>query len=173
MTEITLNLDNPAQTVHLLKEAAHHAGGTGWDHTSAQHTSWLARQIADQITDEPVIEEPTEWGSIVRARRVGTGSEDTTLLRWQRRYQEVWESEPAGDLGILHESSWEYFTDVEVLRVGVGGQRFAEDNPDWFDGFKDRGARDLAALMKLRADAITAERKDAYSKAIEAIKEVS
>jgi hypothetical protein len=92
------------------------------DECGSNRRKWgeIAAAIEEQV--KPAIEEPTEWGSVVAARRVGYGSEDTTRLRWQRwnSIGDSWRSEPAGDLGVVYHSDWSYLTGVEVLRIGVG-----------------------------------------------------
>lgn len=86
----------------------------------------VADDIAAQIEEQskPTFAEPTEWGGVVMARRVGFGSEDTTMLHWQRHSSigDSWISEPAGDLGVRYRSDWSYLRDVEVLRFGIGSQ---------------------------------------------------
>ena len=120
MTEIKLELAKPELFIQQLRHAAHHWSDGG----SAPIPDALlaaAAQIEEQV--KPAIEEPIEWGSVVQARRVGYGAEDTTVLRWQRQNthdaNDSWVSEPAGDLGVRYSSHWTYLTEVEVLRVGL------------------------------------------------------
>jgi hypothetical protein len=161
MTEIKLTLDDPAQTVELLHNAARHAGGTGWDHKSAQHTDWLARQITAAIEQQatPAIDEPTEFGSMVRAPWSG---KDILWVRW---LHSSWLSET----GVT--TAWSQLHNPEVLRVGIGEPVADQDSfsRGVLEGQRYVCIQATVGLGQLLADAITAERKGGLQRAIELI----
>lgn len=135
--------------------------------------SRIARQVAEQMP-KPAIEEPTAFGSIVRAGwpNQPKGSEHPLWQRTHHVGNHYWANE-FGDVEV-----WSELTDVEVLRVGVGETAGAKAIKDaQADAYRAGAAvfkgRVIAVLRSLRNVAITAERKDAYIKAIEAVEEVA
>lgn len=133
----------------------------------------VLREIADRIEEQltPAIEEPQEFGSIVRAaaphhhRALWTRSPMTGDHYWmsEKGYAEVWPE----------------LTDVEVLRVGLGDERplqlVAEDAQlkGFVAGRYDAAAQIHYRLQTLLAEAITSERKNALEKAIQAVEELA
>jgi len=101
MAEIKLTLKN-AGDVKTVAEALRTHG-----------VEWLAEIIEAQLPKAPAGEptEPTEFGSIVRAR----ADEFDDIALWHRGPGGGWESEDAAFVG-----SYSLLRDVEVLRVGVG-----------------------------------------------------
>ncbi len=65
MTEIKLQLDDPAEFARYARAHASQIPGA-WRGRADQYLS-IAEQIEEQV--KPAIEEPTEFGSIVRAGR--------------------------------------------------------------------------------------------------------
>lgn len=158
MPEITLKLDDPAKTVALLRDASAAAGSDGWNHTAGQHARWLAGQIEEQV--KPAVEEPTELWSVINANVPGSRFlEPKQLVRsgvgWLDADGNSW-------------GEFEAFSDVEVLRVGLG-----EDGDAFNDGMREMNAAIHQKVRALLADAITSERKNAYEKAIQAVEELA
>lgn len=158
--------------------------------------------IEEQV--KPAIEEPTEFGSIVRAR-YPVQPENSERPLWQlspAHGKHYWISQ-AGELEV-----WSELTDVEVLRVGLGDDLYPRPDGDVIvlgpETFKapngsvishkgenyyptDANAITIGVgsgkaimagrihnrLQKLLAEAITAERKHAYEKAIQAVEELA
>ena len=118
---------------------------------------------ADSIEEQakPAVEEPTEFGSLVRARSCGPLS-----MLWQRSLvngKHYWES----DTGAVE--VWSALTDVEVLRVGIG----TPAEPVVFSrGYEAAQTAIRSMLRTLRSEAITSERKSAYDRALEAVEEM-
>lgn len=138
------------------------------------------RELADSIEEQvkAVVEEPTEFGSLVRAGR--SGSDRVLWHPTTFHGKHYWMSET----GVVE--VWSELTDVEVLRVGLGEpesvatqisrmSRFAhEADKDAFDaGFDACRAGAHQKLCALLADAITSERKNAFEKAIQAVEELA
>jgi hypothetical protein len=102
------------------------------------------REMRDQIEQaEPVVEEPTEFGSIVRA----TCATVTGLL---------WQKSP-----IHGKHYWESETGIEYF-----------DHAAYTHGVETTVARGIRVLDAYRAGAITAEREDAYINAINVLQEL-
>lgn len=124
-----------------------------------------AKPPVEQV--KPAIEEPMEFGSVVR-KVLRDGRE----LRWCRTYS-VRVDEPwcTGN----HMGSWaeilEDATDVEVLRIGVGERPDVapEETDDYKLGVSDTTFNILTKLRVLRSEAITSERKNAYDVAIKTV----
>lgn len=133
------------------------------DADRAKRIMWgqIAGSIEEQV--KPAVEEPTEFGSIMLAHFV-----NGKALRWVR-LPDSWVSELGG-----FTAPGANFKIVEVLRVGIGADAVA---PEGFDhaaytmGVERAGAVHLLRLRDLRASANSAERKDAYDKAIRAVEE--
>lgn len=191
MTDITITLPDPAQTVELLHNAARHAGGTGWDHKSAQHTDWLARQITAAIEEQvkPAVDD-LPAGSLIRARVTRWSSaaewpDDTSNVIMRRSADGYWnatDGDPSAPFAVVP-SRTDHITITEVLRVGIGEpvnvhefmteagftpspSQDASEKKGWLDGHKTAKRVILANLRQLRAEAITSERKNAYDVAI-------
>ena len=150
---------------------------------SVKHSthSTALRALADSIEEQvkPAVEEPKEFGSIVRA--VCLGGTDPQL--WQRSYgdgKHYWESET----GVV--DVWSDLTDVEVLRVGLGEpvnvhtfmtEAGFDSTPAQDDayvlGAADMKARARKQFIQLASSAITSERKEAWRQAIEALEALS
>lgn len=145
--------------------------------TRGEVDSRIAEEIRAQIP-KPAVEEPTAFGSIVRA----VCAHGTEYQLWQRspmQGKHYWESEH----GIVE--VWSDLTHVEVLRVGIGEPAVPTDADEFMEstGFSPReepggdaasycqGRDAFAAKVRrevsaLRAAAIGAERKDAYDTAL-------
>lgn len=117
MTEVTLKLGDPQATLHVLGEAA-----IEFDNEGAGESLAILNEVRDQIRAQlpkPKPEEPTDWGSVIRARL-----DDPGFRYWVRVY--------GSHLGSPAHSAfraWQHGTlcvayddldDVEVVRVGVG-----------------------------------------------------
>ena len=165
MTEIKLNLGDHFSPEWLAANLRERAAYMGEDR-GAEDTAAKLHELADSIEEQvkPAIEEPTEWGSVVRARRVGYGAEDTTSLRWWRQNtrdaNDSWASEPAGDLGVRYSSHWSYLHDPEVLRVGVG------DEAAYNNGVSDTVSALIARLLEKRHGTNLMQKRDAFTEAI-------
>jgi hypothetical protein len=114
----------------------------------------MAEDIERQV--KPAVEEPTAFGSIVRAN-CAPGLRGVFWQKAPIQRKHYWES-TGGAVAL-----WSELTNVEVLRVGIG-------NGDQGDGYHT-GRSDFAEAMRrdlsaLRADAIGAERKHAYDTAL-------
>jgi len=115
--------------------------------------------IEEQV--KPAVEEPTEFGSIVRA----LGPYGKSML-WQKtpeKGKHYWESET----GVVE--VWPDLQDPEVLRGGVAE---SGDSYDYKQGVNDTVIQAVARLRTLRAEAITSERKSAYDCAISTVEEL-
>lgn len=172
MTEIKLTLDDPTVSARALRYvveeylAKKHAEGMVGSGSMAP----LLDQIADSIEEQvkPAIEEPKEFGSIVRA---GYDAHTDRVL-WVRTPGGWYAEESAG----FHA----YFPGLhnpEVLRVGIGE---TEDDPavdqaygnGQYVGWGEALAAASRKLRTLRAEAITSERKNAYDVAIRTVEEM-
>jgi hypothetical protein len=167
----------------ILADAARQADARLADSLTYEAGEIQAR--ADSIEEQlkPVIEEPTEFGSIVRA-----GSpQDAPATEF-----DLWTPTPRRKHYWMSQSGlcevWSELTDVEVLRVGIGDalpttaaelgrmsvaahiQKRAEEHA-CAKGAERAKTVHLMRLRDLRAGAISAERKDAYDKAICAVEE--
>jgi hypothetical protein len=212
VTEIKLTLDDPAKTVALLRDASAAAGSSGSNHTAGMHVRWLADFIEEQV--KPAVEQPTEFGSIVRAGLDGLS--DRVL--WQRWAKGGWQSEEGAFV-----ASFDVLDHPEVLRVGIGattpkpisegvaegfcschgseqaldcgisehrrqarihrdpmddapegdrGDVAPEETEDYKAGVSDFAAKQTDRFIYRLQDAISAERKDAYTKAIKDVEEL-
>jgi hypothetical protein len=139
----------------------------------------LADSIEEQLS-KPAIEEPIKFGSIVRAGIDGLS--DRVL--WQRLCTGGWQSEHG-----TFTASFDWLDHPEVLRVGIGDcPACSESAPEWArldaanadedayakgitKGIERAKAVHILRLRDLRSVAISAERKDAYDKAIRAVEE--
>jgi hypothetical protein len=226
MTEIKLTLDDLKDDgehveVWNLREHADVLGRKGF--------SWVAslvRNIANQIEEQvkPVVEEPEEFASVVRAGIDGLS--DRVL--WQRSASGYWFSETS------RRAWWPNLYHPEVLRVGLGDEyspslqqirdllfrsptgsltteeiasaykalrkglsgllagekaltasdlsrmsieahqgKLAAEREAYTNGARDMAARIHASLVAQLAVAISAERKNALEKAIQAVEELA
>jgi len=135
-----------------------------FDRTGGEVDARVAEQIRAQIP-LPAIEEPTEFGSIVRAWHPDDPKGVAADL-WQRsprNGKHYWENR-LGNIEI-----WSELVRPEVLRVGIGETGNGED---YKDGFSEAKLAMRQQLRNLRSGAITAERQNAYDKAIAVVKEI-
>jgi hypothetical protein len=112
---------------------------------------------------KPAVEEPEDFGSVVRA---AAPDWTTRPLLWQKTPaagKHYWESET----GVIE--VWSELTNVEVLRVGIGTESSTPHSDDYLEGRQDIAGAIRQDIAALRAEAITAERKDAYDKALAAV----
>ncbi len=110
--------------------------------------------------EQPAVEEPTEFGSVILAR----ADEREQRVRWTSPTSEPgWWSEFGAFVG-----GFQMLRDVEVLRVGIG----ETSGEDYRDGFSEAKLAMRQQLRNLRSGAITAERQNAYDKAIAVVKEI-
>lgn len=99
---------------------------------------WVANQIEAQIP--PAVEEPTEFGSMVRA-----GSPWSDRVLWVRSVN-YWFSET------YRRASFSELTDVEVLRVGVG-ELESEPLAEWeTELLQQQDRREVAAAVLAAMD---------------------
>jgi hypothetical protein len=160
MPQITINLEDPAKTIELLKRAAKYAGSDGWNTQSSQHADLIARQIEEQV--KPAIKEPLDFATVVR---VNTGA---MFVRVGAMERHPWVS---GECA----RSWDELDVVEVLRVGIGddpGDVAPEETSDYMYGAQDTISAIHGKLQLLRSEAITSERKQAYDVAIRTVEEL-
>lgn len=105
---------------------------------------------------KPDIEEPLAFASVVKTRS------GTLYVRLGAAQILPWGS--GEDL-----RTWDQLDVVEVLRVGVGEAPTAAADNAHAQGFDDAVNYMRRTLIQLRSSAITAERKDADDKALEAV----
>lgn len=119
-------------------------------------------KVADDIEGqlEPSVDEPQEFGSIVRAACNGTSDR----ILWCRGAGHWWFSEQVGRA---------LFADLhnpEVLRVGVGPSLDAYHRESWRNGYKlateNTRQRITSRLAALKRDLITAPERNAIDKAL-------
>jgi len=148
-----------------VKKYADSAWAAIAEHARAKGYEWIAQSIEEQV--KPAIEEPKEFGSIVRAGVDGLS--DRVL--WQRLCTGGWQSEEGASI-----ASFGWLDHPEVLRVGIGttqdavGESYLEGRRKGAEVVVARGIRVLEAYHK---GALTAERKDAYQNAINVLRELS
>lgn len=156
MTEYTFTSKDPLGLLSVLGEASNE-----FDNEGAPVSKALIDELRDQLRSQvkPVVEEPTEFGSIVRA-----SSDKCEPQMWSpipRTGDHWWHSE-TGKL-----ERWRDLDVDEVLRFGVGDEE--AHAASFTEGFDAACNEILKALRKLRVNAITGERQDAYDKAIAAV----
>lgn len=157
MTEIKLALDgetNPTWLMLNLRSRAKYMGEVVGAKSTASALNDLADQVEAQIKQ---VDEPTAFGSVVRARSVGA---ERTL--WVRDFDGIWHCERGAVC-----DSFSYFSDVEVLRVGVDGK--VSFDHGYTKGTDNTRARHIDILTTLKPDLITSVEKTAIDKAIAAI----
>lgn len=159
ITEPTLKL---CWNTHAIRRAA--------EVLRAAHLDLMAEDVEAQFP-KPAVDEPEQFGSIVRAKSPQDPQADLLWTPTPRR-RHYWMSVS----GLCE--VWSELTEVEVLRVGVGelpskSQKAAQDNDAYLQGYGDFAAKVRRDLSALRAEAIGAERKDAYDKAIEVVESLS
>lgn len=117
MSEIKLTLEDPELFAKQLTHAAKH-----WDDGRATPIGMALHMAAHQIEEQlpkPPIEEPTEFGSVIRARM----GEREPLELWQRHGGGIaWISESGAYVG-----GFSMLRDAVVLRVGLGQMLTGED----------------------------------------------
>lgn len=127
--------------------------------TTGEVDSRVAEEIRAQIPKPPV-PEPAEWGSVVRAFVCGGYAEpwvrtaDGQFSGWSNKHGTM--------------VDWHKLCEPEVLRVGIGLRQddsvaaYSKGREDFANAMR----RDVSGLL---ADAITAERRDAYDKVLASI----
>lgn len=172
MTEIKLTLEGESTPRWLALNLR--ARARFMDTISAGATAKSLRHLADSIEEQikPPVEEPAEWGSVVLA------SSDAchNRVHWFRDHN-FWRASLDG-----HCSGWSYLHNPEVLRVGIGEPAAkSKETLSAYDegygngqytGFDQALGAAYEQIAALRAEAITAERKDAYDKALRIIHEL-
>lgn len=150
--------DSAAEDAAALRYALEFASVKHSAHSTALRA--LADSIEEQV--KPAIEEPTEFGSIVHA----SDKEGRTFnaVRVYEGAKKPWNS------GTAWYGWWELNVH-EVLRVGIGEDRDVapEETSDYIYGVHDTISAVRRKLQALRDEAITAERQNAYDKAIKAM----
>jgi hypothetical protein len=159
-----VNVTDATQAVEALRYALEFA--------SVKHSTYATAlcELADSIEEQvkPTVEEPVAWGSLVRAD--STASAQVRIL-----FAYVPAPEEVADAGERKFSwysekdswhSWQDLSRIEVLRIGVGAED--PDAASFTEGFDAACNEILKDLRKLRVNAITGERQDAYDKAIKA-----
>jgi hypothetical protein len=164
----TITRENPERDLKALRELL----DRDRTYLPAEDSFDVLRELRDSIEEQvkPAIEEPTEFGSIVRARCSDTGPLSYLWQQAPPMGRHYWESEK-GAVEV-----WSELTDVEVLRVGIGEPR-AHDDGDLYMGGCRKGAeatvsRGIRVLEAYRKGALTAERKHAYETAINVLREL-
>lgn len=128
--ELTLKVGSPHLLRDHLRRAAEMAGlGTNVWNTLTD----AAEQIEKQV--KPAIEEPKEFGSIVRA--ISGPSVYGTLWQMAPGHGEHYWQDAHGCVEV-----WSELTDVEVLRVGLGPEPLAERDP-----LNEQEVRDVATAV--------------------------
>ena len=158
--EVTLRVGSPhVLRDHIAEAIVGYSQGSNIRHTLED----LLAQVADQLPTHT--EEPEGFGSIVRAR----SRSKLTMLGHPSPLngRHYWESE-SGAVEV-----WSELTDVEVLRVGVGGSSEAEFAEAYLEGGRHLASKIHFRLTELLSEAITSERKNAYEKAIQAVEELA
>lgn len=141
MTEIKVTLSQPWEYVRALEAAR----ACDLDDSTLMHLDALRGMVQDQLP-KPVVAEPMEFGSVVKAKYWNGRGE----LRWCRTYS-VLVDEPwcTGN----HMGSWaeviEEASDVEVLRVGIGPDPLAQWETELL-GLQER--REVAAAVLAAMD---------------------
>ncbi|HEY9373276.1 hypothetical protein, partial [Streptomyces sp.] len=150
MTEIKLDVKDPRLAASQLRHAANH-----WNDgpPKSNPVGDLLLSLADSIEEQvnPAIEEPTEFGSLIRAN---TGGGRQLLQRpGQARGKHYWENEDGGSW------LWPELTEVEVLRVGVG------DEAAYNNGVSDTVSALVARLLEKRHGTNLMQKRDAFTEA--------
>lgn len=168
MSEIKLTLNDPANFVLQLRHAAEMLD-------VCEPLDAIADSIEEQV--KPTIEEPTEWGSLVRASFPNSDGERYLLAYVPNPY----ESDPDKSQGFPWYSerddwcTWGDLRDVQVLRIGVGEAEHAdvapEETEDYRCGVRDAKAKALVRLRNMR-DGAVGERLNAYNWAIETVEAI-
>lgn len=160
MSEIKMNDPDLREIASALR----YLEGRG-EECSSNRRKWgqIAASIEEQV--KPVVKEPTELFSVIRA----SDMEGRTFnaVRVYEGAKKPWNS------GAAWYGWWE-LKDPEVLRVGIGERPEVapEDTEDYAAGVSDTRDKALRWLRQLRAEAITAERKNAYEYAIKLFEEL-
>lgn len=138
-------------------------------------------KVADDIEAQvkPAVEEPTEFGSMVKATCTRPSTTGTAAGLFWVKIRGFWMDDCAGI-----SRRWEELDAIEVLRIGAGAEnpildRLA-DSPTledaraegYNDGVEATKSAAISLLLIKRERAITGERKDAYEKAIADIESI-
>lgn len=118
----------------------------------------VLEEITDSIEEQvkPAIEEPKEFGSIVRAGIDGVS--DRVL--WVRSASGYWFS------AYSQRATFGDFHEPEVLRVGIGDDSQAAQDDAYLCGRRDFGSRLRKELVQLASSAVTAPEKRCYDTVI-------
>ena len=157
MTEIKLQLDDPAEFARYARAHASQIPGA-WRGRADQYLS-IAEQIEEQV--KPAALEPIAFGSAVLA--FVCGNDPMQWVRTSPPEYSQWTNRDG------YTVPWQKLCEVEVLRVGIG----EASGEDYRDGFSEAKFAMGQQLRNLRAEALTAERQNAYDKAIAVVKEIS
>ena len=164
MTMLNLTIGDPLLAAHVLAVAAIKYEQDK-DAEAVALCKSLAAQIEAQVKVQPVIEEPTETFSVIKARDLMSG---TTGLFWTR-IRGGWIDDKEGVF-----RGWLNLEVYEVLRVGIGERQDVapEDTEDYKAGVSDFAAKLTDRFIYRLQNAISAERKDAFTKAIKDVEEL-
>jgi hypothetical protein len=148
----SITREDAARDSRALRSILASLGAVGVSTSASVQLTELAESIEEQV--KPAVEEPKEFGSVVRAGY----DEHTDRVLWVRASGGWYADAKHG----FH-ATFAGLHDPEVLRVGIGGEGQVEAYGKGRDDFATAVRRDVSAL---RAEAITSERKDAYDKAL-------
>lgn len=132
--------------------------------TTGEIDGRVAEEIREQIP-KPVIEEPLEFGSLIRAEA-------------PHHYRALWTPSPtSGDHYWMSEKGyvevWSELTDVEVLRVGLH-----DPDPNSYDDGVLEGKREMntaihGRVISLLEGTLLKERATAYEHVLKAVEELA
>jgi len=162
----TINPKDPHGLLCVLGEAS-----IEFDNEGAVQSKALIDELRDQLREQvkPAVEQPTEFGSIVRAGLDGLS--DRVL--WQRWARGGWQSEEGAFV-----ASFDFLDHPEVLRVGIGEPPEQDPALDQaygngqYAGWGEALSAASRKLRTIRAEVITSERKSAYDTAIRTVEEL-
>jgi hypothetical protein len=162
MSTFTFDSKDPKGLLCVLGEAS-----IEFDNMGATASKALLDELRDQLRAQvkPAIEEPQEFGSIVQAWHPSESPSGTPPDLWQRspvNGKHYWENRN----GVIE--VWSDLQYPEVLRVGIGEQ----SDEGWRRGWDALRAKLRRHYTQIASSAITAERKDAWRQALEALEEM-
>ena len=144
MTEYRINLGSGRAAATAIRNLADRETDEG----TKQAVLSIAHQLEEQV--KPAIEEPQDFGSVVRAGIDGIS--DRVL--WLRSASGYWFSETS------RRATFSDFHEPEVLRVGVG------DEAAYNNGVSDTVSALVARLLEKRAGTNLMQKRDAFTDAI-------
>lgn len=164
----SITREDAGRDVRAIRTALSCLRAVGVNTSVAVELDGLAYSIEEQL--KPVIDEPTEFGSMVQARWI-EAPDYIEPLPW---VYTPWQGEHRWRSGDGLTAVWSDLSDVEVLRIGAGEESAFDDSSDYSTGYA-KGADDTAAAIRarlraLRTVAITSERKDAIDSAIREVR---